>query len=154
MLKKVMNYVKGIREAEKLEVRSIKEWKKKGTTEEAIKVLKMQKDKKRNNTIAGLVYAAVWTGVAIYLNRKDNHEQKANEKLDEIKDEMDKQEVLYKGFKVEDVEEAHRLAEIENFNRKVKKFEDGLQKEAKQKLERLQAMTNGKIHGKVIGFLK
>lgn len=97
MFKKCMNYLKGIREAEKLEARSIKVWKEEGTTEEAIKVLKMQKDKKRNNMIGGLVYAAAWAGVMYYINRK---EKQAVEET-----------------RITDVEVAHVLALEENYQR-------------------------------------
>lgn len=66
MLKAVRNYFGEIREAEKLQRRSMKKWEAEGTKEEAIKVLKLQKRKQRNNLIAGLTSAAVYTGIMAY----------------------------------------------------------------------------------------
>lgn len=102
-----MNYAKEIREAEKLEARSIKEWKENGTTEEAIKVLKMQKDKKRNNTILGLVYTAAWAGLMIYINQKEKTERK------QIADEK-----AVENTRIADIDEAYELALAENETRK------------------------------------
>jgi hypothetical protein len=87
MFKKVMNYVREIGKAERLERRSIKEWEEKGTIEEAVKVFKMQKTKERSNTIAGLVYtgAIVASAGAAYLNSKKlKRETKVRKQIEDM----------------------------------------------------------------------
>ena len=67
MMNKVKAYFGEIKEAEKLERRSMKQWEEKGTKEEALKVFKLQKRKQRNNTIAGLVSIGIYGSLMAYV---------------------------------------------------------------------------------------
>ena len=61
MLKK---YFKDISEGDKLERRTAKEWREKGTLEEAIKMVEFKERKERNNAAIGLV---IYIGSRIWL---------------------------------------------------------------------------------------
>ena len=76
MLKKVKTYFGEIKEAEKLERRSLQKWEEQGTMEEALKVFKLQKRKKRNNAIAVATYLTGFGGLLAYANHESTKQIK------------------------------------------------------------------------------